>query len=64
VQELSEAFESWDKREKIPGAAELREMLARLPAHAEAARGTWREERPEIDYVKLVSAHNPRRRRK
>jgi hypothetical protein len=60
---LSDAFESWDKREKIPGARELREMLARLPAHSEAARVTWREDQPEIDYVKLVHVHNARRRR-
>jgi hypothetical protein len=64
ISDLSEAFESWDNREKIPGATELREMLARLPAHAESARGTWRDERPVVDYAKLVTAHNPRRRRR
>jgi hypothetical protein len=64
VAELSQAFESWSPRERIPGAAELREMLERLPAHSESAQKMWREERPEIDYVKLVSTHNARRRKR
>ncbi len=52
--------------ERLPGLAELREMMARLPAHADTAQRAYRSESTDADvpdYVTLVSAHNRRRKK-
>jgi hypothetical protein len=66
VELLKDALAAWTEREKVPGAAELARMVARLPAHAEIAARAWRgHEPPRLpDYATLVKAHNPRRKKR
>ena len=66
VEALGAALASWTDREKVPGAAELARMCEKLPAHADSAKKSSRldEEPPQPDYAKLVSAHNPRKKRR
>ena len=64
---LAEAFEAWASRPQASAIAPLREMVTRLPAAAKAARERYvppPEDEPVPDYLKLVKAHNPRRRRR
>ncbi|WP_394836150.1 hypothetical protein LVJ94_04490 [Pendulispora rubella] len=61
VDDLSTAFERYDDR--LPGHAELRRMVERLPQAANAARASWRGPDQRLpDYLALVAHHNPRRR--
>ncbi|WP_394825954.1 hypothetical protein [Pendulispora albinea] len=61
VDDLSTAFERYDDR--LPGHAELRRMIERLPQAANAARTSWRGQDQRLpDYLALVAHHNPRRR--
>lgn len=64
VDALAAALTSWLERERVPGGAELRAMMARLPAMAEGARASVRVDAAERDYVKLVATHNTRRSRR
>jgi hypothetical protein len=66
VSTLADALERWVDREKVPGAAELKRMCQELPAHAETARKKSRlgEEIPLPDYPRLVTVHNPRKKKK
>jgi hypothetical protein len=50
----------------LPGVAELRTMVERLPAAAKDAAAMWRGDDavPPIDYAALVARHNPRHRKK
>jgi hypothetical protein len=67
VDAIGASLEAWLAQGHVPATAELRTMVARLPAIAEQARTASvgrREEKPEVpDYVALVDAHNARRRR-
>jgi hypothetical protein len=61
VPDLAAAFERYDER--LPGHAELRRMIERLPQAAIAARESFRGEDQRLpDYLALVAHHNPRRR--
>ncbi len=63
-EQVVEAFETWDAKEKLPGVAEIGAMVKRLPAYAEQAKKAFaeREGEPSVpDYVKLVAKHNKRR---
>ncbi len=62
---LGEALEDWTHQERVPGLAELRTMVERLPELTAVAREAWDggQEPPTPDYAKLVSVHNPRGRR-
>jgi hypothetical protein len=62
IDDLSEALQGWTHHERVPGGSELRAMMESLPAHAEAARESYRTEQPACDYVKLVEGHNTRRK--
>ena len=60
VDDLSTAFERYDDR--LPGHAELRRMMERLPQAANTARTSWRGQDQRLpDYLALVAHHNPRR---
>jgi hypothetical protein len=64
VDAIVAALDAWLAGGQVPAADELRAMVARLPALAEAARAGWTDhEQPLPDYVALVDRHNPRRRR-
>ncbi|HXN34376.1 MAG TPA: hypothetical protein VN894_21085 [Polyangiaceae bacterium] len=67
VDALGASLEAWLAQGHVPASAELRTMVARLPAIAQRARdesaGRPDEKRPVPDYVELVDAHNARRRR-
>jgi hypothetical protein len=63
VEELATALASWTDRERVPGVAELRRMVEKIPASAESARKAF-DEPATPDYAKLVKAHNPRRRKR
>jgi hypothetical protein len=63
VDDLGDALEGWTQHERIPGGAELRAMMQRLPAIAEGARGSFVSEQPHCDYVTMVESHNRRRAR-
>jgi hypothetical protein len=66
---VSAALDGWLSLGHVPAADELRVLTASLPAMAESARAAGHAEAlDEIasktpDYVALVEAHNPRRRR-
>jgi hypothetical protein len=61
---LAPALDAWYAQGQVPAFEELRAMTARLPAMAEDARASWRQRDQTLpDYVGLVDAHNPRRRR-
>jgi len=61
---LAPALAAWHEQGNVPASAELAVMTARLPTMAEGARARWRERDQTLpDYVELVDAHNPRRRR-
>ena len=62
VEGLASALEAWLARERVPGAAELRAMMTRLPAMADGARASLVDGDVDRDYLKLVERHNPRRR--
>ncbi len=64
IDDLAEALEGWTLHERVPGGTELRAMMQRLPAYADAARASFRAEQPACDYVKLVETHNSRRHRR
>ena len=65
VDGLTNALASWVERERVPGAAELRAMMSRLPAMAEGARASIHDrDVVERDYMKLVEHHNLRRARR
>ena len=57
------AYEQWEPKDRLPGAAEIGAMVARLPAYAEQARAHYREPDAETvpDYMRLVERHNKRR---
>ncbi|MDP9151996.1 MAG: hypothetical protein M3O36_18895 [Myxococcota bacterium] len=65
LEAIGAAIDRWVANGHLPAVDELRVLNARLPAMGEAVRAETR--RPEIapmpDYVALVGAHNPRRRR-
>jgi hypothetical protein len=64
VEAITLALDPWLAHGYVPASEELGVMAARLPAIAEAARASWQtREQPLPDYVELVDAHNPRRRR-
>jgi hypothetical protein len=64
IEAITSALDPWLAHGYVPASEELGVMAARLPAIAEAARASWQEhEQPLPDYVELVDAHNPRRRR-
>ncbi|HWL86783.1 MAG TPA: hypothetical protein VNO21_13325 [Polyangiaceae bacterium] len=61
VDDLQTAFERYDDR--LPGHAELRRMMERLPQAANTAREAFRGRDQRLpDYLALVAHHNPRRR--
>lgn len=63
VEDLAKAFERYDER--LPGHAELRRMIERLPQAAGAAKQSFRGDDQRLpDYLALVTHHNPRRRRR
>lgn len=57
------AYEQWEPKDRLPGAREIGQMVARLPAYGEQAKGYFREPDVETvpDYLKLVERHNRRR---
>jgi hypothetical protein len=61
--ELADALDAWSTREKVPALAELSAMVERLPAIAASIHAREDDERVP-DYLALVHAHNPRRRRR
>jgi hypothetical protein len=68
VEAIETSLEAWRAQGHVPAGDELAAMAARLPAIAQRARGAaaarvHQEERSLPDYVQLVDAHNPRRRR-
>jgi len=64
VDAIAVELEGWIALGQVPAIAELKTMVARLPAMAEGARAGWRdEEQPLPDYMALVRRHNARRRR-
>jgi hypothetical protein len=64
IDAVQKELESWLERGNVPASDELRAMVQRLPAMAEGARAGWKErDQPLPDYVALVEAHNPRRRK-
>jgi hypothetical protein len=63
--DLVAAFEGWSHKERVPGALELEAMLRQLPEHAALARESFRgTSASPPDYLGLVMAHNPRRKRR
>jgi len=65
IDALETALASWTDREKVPGAAELRRMIEKIPAEAEAAHKAFLD--PDLatpDYAKLVKLHNARRKKR
>jgi hypothetical protein len=65
VDELERALDGWEVLGQVPAGEELRSMMTRLPAMAEGARAGWKEREQKLpDYVTLVEAHNPRRKRR
>ncbi len=61
VEDLQAAFERYEER--LPGHAELRRMMERLPQAATTARASFRGQDQRLpDYLALVAHHNPRRR--
>ena len=68
VEAIGAALDAWLAQGPVPAAQELAAMAARLPAIAERARVTTaamartKGERPMPDYLRLVDAHNARRR--
>jgi hypothetical protein len=69
IDAIRASLDAWVAQGPVPAADELGVMAARLPAIAETARATaaatapYEQERPMPDYVRLVDAHNARRRR-
>ncbi len=65
IEELESAYAGWLDREKVPGIAELRVMLTRLPPIADGAKKSFRGD--EIvtppDYASMVLGHNSRAKR-
>ncbi len=62
VEALVLAYDAWEAKERLPGAAEIGAMLERLPAYADQARGYYREPSDVLpDYATLVTRHNRRR---
>jgi hypothetical protein len=58
------AFEGWKDQDRVPGVAELRTLVERLPSLAKTAKASWRgDDHPTPDYGKLVLVHNARRSR-
>jgi hypothetical protein len=66
IDELQGALDAWSDREKVPGAGELVRMVGRLPAYADVARARWAGAGEPVipDYLRLVTAHNARRRKR
>jgi hypothetical protein len=68
VEAIGASLDAWLAQGPVPAAQELAAMAARLPAIAERARVTAaamariKGERPMPDYLRLVDAHNARRR--
>jgi hypothetical protein len=62
--ELAGALDTWSAREKVPALEELRTMATRIPAMADSARNHHEGEPKVPDYLALVDAHNPRRRKR
>jgi hypothetical protein len=62
--ELATALDAWSAREKVPALDELRTMVARLPTVSAVARHEEPSESRVPDYLALVDAHNPRRRKR
>jgi hypothetical protein len=61
---VATAFDGWKDQERVPGVAEVRTFVERLPSLAKAARTSFRGDSQAVpDYAKLVSLHNPRRSR-
>ncbi len=64
LEAIAAALDGWVARGPVPASAELLAMNARLPAMGDAVRAEGRRpEQPMPDYVALVDAHNPRRRK-
>jgi hypothetical protein len=58
------AFEGWKDQDRVPGIADIRTLVERLPSLAKTAKASWRgDETPTPDYGKLVVVHNARRSR-
>ena len=66
VAELAAALDAWEQDASIPAKDELRAMVQRLPPYAEQAglRYAPPSDSPMPDYLSLVNAHNPRRKKK
>ena len=61
---IGATLDAWRAQGPVLADTDLRAMLTRLPAMADAARATWQvSEQPLPDYVALVAGHNARRRR-
>jgi hypothetical protein len=60
--ELAGALDELEKAGRLPAAKELRVLAERLPEMGALAREHYRERASECDYVKMVEAHNARRR--
>ena len=61
---VAAAFENWKDQERVPGIADLRTFVERLPSLAKAAKTSFRGDAHVVpDYAKLVVMHNPRRAR-
>ncbi len=62
VDDIVQALEDWSHDERVPGSAELRRMVEKLPPAAEVAREAFVVEPPPTpDYASLVGRHNRRR---
>jgi len=65
IDDLAEAFDDWTQQERVPGLAELRAMVERLPPYEKIAREAYRgDELGSAKYAELVARHNPRRSRR
>ena len=65
VEGIVTAFEGWTNQDRVPGIAELRTLVERLPSLGKAAHAAYRGDDPTPpDYEKLVMVHNPRRPRR
>lgn len=66
IDDLKGALDTWLRDPRAPAKDPLTVMVERLPAYATQARRSWidPEERTNIDYLELVSAHNRRRAKK
>jgi hypothetical protein len=62
---IGATLEAWLEEGPVLADKDLRAMLERLPAMADAARAAWQvNEQLLPDYVALVAGHNARRRRR